>query len=83
MLTIRDGKIILELTPIQCATIAKACQQASRQTDCDDLDSWRTMGALFQACAAAGYAHWHLSPFEADTWAEELVIAGLVGDEPA
>ena len=50
---------------------------ASRQTDGDDFDTWRTMGTLFHACAAAGYASCHLNAFDADTWREELEIAGL------
>lgn len=63
-LNIKNGYITIQLSAAQCATIAKACYFASNETLSDDIDYWRTLAALFHACAIAGYAQWQMCPLD-------------------
>jgi hypothetical protein len=53
-LNIENGYVTIQLSAAQCAILAKACRFASEETLSDDIDHWRTMAALFHACAIAG-----------------------------
>jgi hypothetical protein len=85
LIDIKDGCVILHLTPPQCASLAKACQFAGHHTFSDEIDYWRTFAALFYACAMAGFAQWHMHPVDAAEVDRQLEISGLgkVEIEPA
>lgn len=75
--SIRNGYITIQLSAAQCATLAKACRFASEETLSEDIDHWRTLAALFHACAIAGYAQWQMCPLDMAALDEQLFIAGL------
>ncbi len=60
-LNFENGYVTVELSPFQCANIAAACHFASEFSFDEKVDTWRTLGALFQACTIVGVAQWHLS----------------------
>ena len=80
-LNIRNGYVTVRLSAAQCATIARACQFASERTLTYDIDHWRTMAVLFQACAIAGYAQWQMCASDLQALEEQLYLAGLEEDE--
>ncbi len=84
LIDIKDGCIILHLTPAQCASLAKACQFAGHHTLSAELDHWRTFAALFYAGAVAGFAQWQMRPVDASAVDRQLELSGLreVADEP-
>lgn len=77
LIDVKDGCIILHLTPPQCASLAKACHYAGHHTLSDEIDHWRTFAALFHACAVAGFAQWHMTPVDASAVERQLEISGL------
>ncbi len=77
MIDIKDGCLILCLTPPQCASLAKACQFAGHHTLSDEIDHWRTFAALFHAGAVAGFAQWHMCPVDAQAVDMQLEMSGL------
>ncbi len=77
LIDIKDGCVILQLTPPQCASLAKACQFAGHHTLSDEIDHWRTFAALFYACAAAGFAQWHMQPVNASEVNRQMEMIGL------
>lgn len=76
-LNVENGYVTIQLSAAQCATLAKACRFASEETLSEDIDHWRTMAALFHACAIAGYAQWHTCPLDIAAVDEQLFIIGL------
>lgn len=80
-LSIENGYVTLELSPGQCAALAKACYLVSEQSCETELDLWRTFAALFHACTIAGYAQWHLPGPEFETLLEQLALLNLGRDK--
>ena len=76
-LNIENGYVTIQLSAAQCTTLAKACQFASEETLCENLDHWRTFAVLFHACAIAGYAQWHMCSPDVETLNDQLFIVGL------
>lgn len=76
-LCIRNGYITIQLSAAQCATLAKACRFASEETLSEDIDHWRTLAALFHACAIAGYAQWQMRPLDMAALDKQLFIVDL------
>lgn len=77
LIDIKDGSIILHLTPAQCASLAKACAFAGQHTLSPELDHWHTFAALFYAGAVAGFAQWHMRPVDASAVDRQLELSGL------
>ena len=77
LIEIKDGCVILCLTPPQCASLAKACQFAGYHTLSDEIDHWRTFAALFYACAVASFAQGHMCPVDASEVDQQLEMSGL------
>jgi hypothetical protein len=77
LIDIKDGCIILHLTPAQCASLAKACEFAGQHTLSAELDLWRTFAALFYAGAVAGFAQWQMCPVDASAVDRQLELSGL------
>ncbi len=75
--SIRNGYITIQLSAAQCATLAKACRFASEETLSEDIDHWRTLAALFHACAIAGYAQWQMCPLDMAALDKQLFIVDL------
>ncbi len=71
-LSIREGHITLRLSPSQCAMIARACRFAGEETFGGEVEVWRTMGTLFQACAIAGFAQWHMGAGDLQALDDEM-----------
>ena len=81
-LTFQDGYVTLELSPFQCASLAKACQVACEHSLRPERDHWRSLGLLFQACLVAGLGQAQLSSAEAAAVIEQvdkLNAEGCVG----
>jgi hypothetical protein len=76
-LNIKDGYTTIQLSSFQCASLARACHLASEKTFSDDIDFWRTLAALFQACAIAGYAQWQMCPYDVEALNEQLDMVDL------
>ncbi|MDM8531282.1 hypothetical protein QUF63_08915 [Anaerolineales bacterium HSG25] len=76
-LTFEHGHVTIELSPYQCATLAKACQFASEKSLDPDIDGWRTLAALFHACTMVGLSQWHMSQAQLDALQEQLVSLGM------
>jgi len=77
MLTIENGYVTIELSPFQCANLAKACHLASEQSCEAEIELWRTLAALFHACTVAGYAQWHMSDPDLEALREQLAMLNL------
>jgi hypothetical protein len=77
LIDIKDGCVILHLTPPQCASLAKACQFAGHSTLSEEIDHWRTFAALFYACAVASFSQWHMAPIDASEVDQQLEMSGL------
>lgn len=77
LIEIKDGCVILRLTPLQCASLAKACQCANHHTFSDEIDHWRTFAGLSYACAVASFAQWHMGPVDASEVDRQLEMIGL------
>ena len=77
LIEIKDGGIILYLTPPQCASLSKACRFAGHHTLSAEMDHWRTFAALFYACAVAGFAQWQMEPLDVSALDEQLAMSGL------
>ncbi len=80
-LSIEDGNVTIQLSAYQCASLARACCFASDRSVSGDIEFWRTLAALFQACAIAGYAQWHMCPCDLEALVGQLAIVGLEGVE--
>jgi hypothetical protein len=63
--------------------MAKACRFASDKSFSSDIDHWRSLAAIFHACAIAGFAQWHMGPLDIATLDEQLFVIGLSESEPA
>jgi hypothetical protein len=77
MLNFENGYVTIELSPFQCATLAKACYFASEQSCEAEIDFWRTLAALFHACCVAGFAQWHMSGPDLEALLEQLDLLNL------
>lgn len=77
LLNFENGYVTLELSPSQCASLAKACHFASEYSYDADLEVWRTLATLFQACTIAGYAQWHLSESDLAAFLHQLDLLSL------
>lgn len=77
MLDFNNGYVTIELSPFQCATLAKACHFASEQSYEADIDAWRTLAALFHACTIVGYAQWHMCGPDLEALLEQLDLLHL------
>jgi hypothetical protein len=77
---IENGYVTIELSPFQCATLARACHFASQQSLDEEIDTWRTLAALFQACTIAGFAQWHMSNHDLEVLFDQLARLGLGWD---
>jgi hypothetical protein len=77
MLNFENGYVTIELSPFQCATLAKACYFASEQSCEAEIDFWRTLAALFHACSVAGFAQWQMSNPDLEALLEQLAILNL------
>lgn len=75
-----NGYVTIELSPFQCANLAKACHFASEQSCEADIEFWRTLADLFHACTIAGYAQWHMSSPDLEALLEQLTILNLRRD---
>lgn len=80
MLSFENGYVTIELSPFQCATLAKACHFASEQSYDADIEVWRTLAALFHACTIVGYAQWHMSSSDLEALLEQLAMLNLRRD---
>ncbi len=76
-LNLENGYVTLELSPLQCATLAKACYFASEQSYEAEIDFWRTLAALFHACSLAGYAQWQMSDADLAALLRQLDLLNL------
>jgi hypothetical protein len=72
-----NGYVTIELSPFQCASLAKACYFASEQSCDAEIDFWRTLAALFHACSVAGFAQWQMSSPDLEALFEQLAILNL------
>jgi hypothetical protein len=77
LLKIENGYATIELSPFQCATLARACHFASQQSLDAEIDAWRTLATLFQACTIAGFAQWHMSSPDLEVLFEQLARLDL------
>lgn len=77
LLKIENGYITLELSPFQCATLAKACHFASEQSLDEQIDTWRTLAALFHACTIASFAQWQMVDPELEVLFDQLAQLNL------
>ena len=76
-----NGYVTIELSPFQCADIATACHFASEYSFDEKIDVWRTLAALFHACAIAGFAQWHLSGPDLEALLHQLDLLNLRRDD--
>ncbi len=76
-LNFENGYVTVELSPFQCANLAKACQFASEQSCDPEIEVWRTLAALFYACTIAGYAQWHMSSPDLEALLAQLDLLNL------
>jgi hypothetical protein len=81
MLSFENGYVTIELSPFQCATLAKACYFASEESCDADIEIWRTLAALFHACSVAGFAQWHMTSSDLETLLEQLAMLNLRKDD--
>jgi hypothetical protein len=72
-----NGYVTIELSPFQCANLAKACQFASEQSCEAEIEFWRTLADLFHACTVAGFAQWHMSSPDLEALFEQLAMLNL------
>ncbi len=72
MLNFEDGYVTIELSPFQCASLAKACHFASEKSFDPDIDNWRTLASLFHACTVVGLTQWQMSKSELEAVLKEL-----------
>lgn len=77
MLNFENGYVTIELSPFQCANLAKACHFASEQSCDADIEFWRTLAALFHACTIVGYAQWQMSSPDLEALLEQLTMLNL------
>ena len=80
MLNFENGYITIELSPFQCATLAKACHFASEKGCEAEIDAWRTLADLFHACTVAGYAQWQMSSPDLEALLHQLDLLNLRRD---
>lgn len=80
MLAFENGYVTIELSPFQCATLAKACYFASEQSCGAEIDFWRTLAALFHTCSVAGFAQWQMSSPDLEALLEQLAMLNLRKD---
>ncbi|MDM8520213.1 hypothetical protein QUF64_09205 [Anaerolineales bacterium HSG6] len=78
IINIEHGQLTIELSPFQCASLAKACHLTCEKTGSPDVDEWRVLGTLFQACSMIGLAQWHMSQAQLEALTEQLVALQLV-----
>ncbi len=79
LLNFEDGYVTIELSPFQCADIARACHFASEYSFDEKIDDWRTLAALFHTCTAVGLTQRHMSKSELETVFEDMVALNLEG----
>ena len=79
-LDFENGYVTIELSPFQCATLAKACYFASEQCCEAEIEHWRTLAALFHACSVAGFSQWHMSSPDLEALLEQLTMLNLRKD---
>ena len=72
-----NGYVTIELSPFQCANLAKACHFASEQSCDAEIELWRTLADLFHACTIAGYAQWHMSSPDLEALLKQLDLLNL------
>jgi hypothetical protein len=72
-----NGYVTIELSPFQCASLARACHFVSEQSFDPDIEFWRTLAALFHACTIVGYAQWHMSSPDYEALLEQLAMLNL------
>ena len=77
LLSYEEGYITLRLTPAQCAMIARACRFAGEAAFTGEVDAWRTLAMLFQACTGVGLARWHMQPTDEKALDEALHMSDL------
>ncbi len=80
-LSFKEGYVTIELSPFQCATLAKACYFASEQSLEPDIDNWRTLAALFHACTVVGLTQWQMSESELKELLAQLAELNLSQDD--
>ncbi len=79
LLNFENGYVTIELSPFQCASLAKACHFASEQSLDQEIDDWRTLASLFHACTAVGVTQWQMSKSELEEVFEHLANLNLGG----
>ena len=79
LLTFQDGYISIELSPYQCASLAKACHLACEHSLSAETDHWRSLGQLFQACCVAGLSHWQMSQADLEAVMEQVHMLNVEG----
>jgi hypothetical protein len=77
ILNFENGYVTIELSPFQCASLAKACHFASEKSLEQDIDFWRTLAALFHACTIVGFAQWHMCGPDLEALLEQLAMLNL------
>ncbi len=80
MLNFKNGYVTIELSPFQCASLAKACHFASEQSFDPEIEVWRTLAVLFHACTIVGYAQWHMCGPDLEALLEQLAMLNLGRD---
>ncbi len=81
ILNFENGYVTIELSPFQCASLAKACHFASEKSVEPDIDAWRTLAALFHACTVVGLTQWQMSKSELEELFEQLARLNLGRDD--
>lgn len=76
-LDFENGYVTIELSPFQCASLAKACYFASEYSYDPDNEAWRTLATLFHACTIAGFAQWHLGEPDLEALLHQLDLLNL------
>ena len=72
-----NGYVTIELSPFQCANLAKACHFASEQSCDAEIELWRTLADLFYACTIVGFAQWHMSGPDLEALLHQLDLLNL------
>lgn len=77
LIDIKQGSVILELSPPDCATLVNMSRTACQHTLDGEIDLWQTWAGFFHACAVASYSQWHICPVDEQTIDDQLAQVGL------
>ena len=74
---IKHGTVTIELSPPDCAVLAKMSRLACQHSTDEEIDMWQAMTTLFHACAIASYGQWHICAEDEQTINDQLRQVGL------